>query len=71
MTSGNMFHQNQVQQYQQEQEFNRAGDFSFGNTNNMNKLQPTTFNDPFCFMGNRNPMQAQSSMQHMYVIHTT
>ena len=60
MSSGsiNTMHQNQSDYQQQDNGYN--------NNNNMNKMQSPAFNDPFGFVGNRNPMQVQTSMQQQF-----
>lgn len=59
MSSGTMntMHQNQSDYQQQDNGYNN---------NNMNKMQSPAFNDPFGFVGNRNSMQVQASMQHQF-----
>jgi len=57
-------HQNQAQ-FEQEQLNQTTQDFRYNTTNNnsMNKIAVASFNDAFSFMGNRNSVQVQSSMQ--------
>jgi len=68
----NQTHYQQEHEYQKHQEINRAAaDFGFNNTgnnnnNNMNKIGSSPFNDSFNFLGNRDPVQVQSSMQQQY-----
>jgi len=72
--TSNIFHGQNQTQYQQEQQYKKqqelkrtAADFGYNDTNNnMNKITSASFSDSFCFIGNRNPMQVQSSMQQQY-----
>jgi len=62
VSSGSMhtMHQKQSDYQQQDNGYNN------NNNNNMNKMQSPAFNDPFGFVGNRNPMQVQTSMQQHF-----
>jgi len=71
--SNNFHPQNQAryqqeQQRQNQQEMSRTtSDYRYDNAeNNMNKMVAAPYNDSFCFMGNSNPMEVQSSMQQQY-----
>eukprot|EP00531_Pseudo-nitzschia_arenysensis_P000828 CAMPEP_0116147466 /NCGR_PEP_ID=MMETSP0329-20121206/17768_1 /TAXON_ID=697910 /ORGANISM="Pseudo-nitzschia arenysensis, Strain B593" /LENGTH=932 /DNA_ID=CAMNT_0003643393 /DNA_START=121 /DNA_END=2919 /DNA_ORIENTATION=+ len=71
MSSGTMnnnridnLHQNQSD-YQQDNMYNNNNNNNNNMNMNMNKMT-SPFNDPFGFVGNRNPMQVQSSMQQQY-----
>jgi len=69
----NGFHRETQTQYQQEQQYQKqemnrtTGDQGYATANNnMNKISSSSFNDAFCFIGNRNPMQVQSTLQQQY-----
>jgi len=69
-TVNNFPRQNQVQfepeQYHKKQEVNQTtSDFGYNptNTNSMNKMTASSFNNSFCLMGNHSQVQVQSSMQ--------
>jgi hypothetical protein len=68
--STNNFHRQNETQYQQEQEYQKqqelnrtATDYGYSN---MNKTASSSFKDSFCYIGNCNQMQVQSSMQQQY-----
>jgi len=70
----NNFHPQNQARYQQEQqrqnqeEMSRTtSDYRYDNAeNNMNKMAAAPYNDSFCFIGNSNPIEVQSSMQQQY-----
>jgi len=71
--TSNGFHRENQTQYQQEQQYQKqeinrtTGDQGYATANNnMNKISSSSFNDAFCFIGNRNPMQVQSAVQQQY-----
>jgi len=62
--AGSSHHNHQIGGFHHQQQHRSAVDFGYNNNNNNNNnMQSTSFNDIFCFNGNHNPMQVESSMQ--------
>lgn len=63
--AGNDFHRLHQAQFEQEKLNQATQDFGYNTTSN-NKITAASFNDSFCFIGNCNPVQVQTSIQQQF-----